>query len=291
MIKKFLFLILFLSLASTTWAASKEGAVKQGNALYTRGKFESALESYQNALKADPESPAINFNLGTALYKNKRYDQAIPYLQKGLLSDDVLLKKNAHFNLGDALYARGVNLGEKQVDQAIAALEESLRQFTTVVNVDDKDKDAQYNRDIVQKELERLKKKKQQQEKQQNENKDQKQEKQDSQHDQNQSQDKKPSETQSQKEQSANNSSQPENKDGQEKKEEQKPQQGFSQNTDQKDKPQQQNEQSQVPAKPGEMTQEEAKALLKQFEQSPEATGVLNFDKHKTDEPSVLKDW
>ncbi len=286
MTKKITFFVLLLFWASAACAASKEGEVKRGNALYKKGDFDSSLKNYENALKADPQSPAINFNLGTALYKNKKYDEAVLHLQKGLLSDDVLVKKNAHFNLGDTLYAQGVNFGEKHVDQAISALEESLRQFNAVLNIDDKDMDAKYNRDIVQKELELLKKKKQQQDQQnqQNQNKDQESNKEDKKQDQKQSQE--------QEKKSSQSPSQSENKDAEDKKEEQKPQQGFSQSGDQQeDKTSEENSSASVAPKRGEMTKEEAKALLKQFEQSPESAGLLNFEKHTADEPAVLKDW
>lgn len=290
--------ILLLFWASAACAASKEGEVKRGNALYQKGEFDSSLKNYENALKADPQSPAINFNLGTALYKNKKYDEAVLHLQKGLLSDDVLVKKNAHFNLGDTLYAQGVNFGEKHVDQAISALEESLRQFNAVLNIDDKDSDAQYNRDIVQKELELLKKKKQQQDQQnqQNQNKDQESNKADKKQDQKQSQEqeKKSAGSLSDKDKPSESPSQSENKDAEDKKEEQKPEQGFSQGGDQKqkeDKSSDEKSQASVAPKRGEMTKEEANALLKQFEQSPESGGLLNFDKHTADEPAVLKDW
>ncbi len=289
MIRKIVFLILSLTLASNAWAVSKESLVKKGNVLYKKGDFNASVKSYEDGLKVDPESAIINFNLGTALYKDKKYDEAITHLQKGLLSDDPLLKKNAHFNLGDALYAYGVDIGEKQVDQAIGALEESFRQFTEVINLDDKDKDAQYNRDIVQKQLELLKKKKQQQQNQQNQSKGQKQNKEDQ--SKSESQDKKAADSSSQENQSPEISSQPENKDAEDKKEEQKPEQGFSQSSDEKESSPEKKKEVDAQPKPGEMTKEEAKALLRQFEQSPEATGLINFDKRKAEETPVLKDW
>lgn len=287
MIKRILTCVMFLSLVSNACAASKESHVKKGNAFYKKGDFESSVKSYENALKSETESAVINFNLGTALYKNKNYSDAIDFLQKGLLSDDLSLKKNAHFNLGDAFYAHGLRIENTQIDEAVAALEESFRQFTEVVNLDDKDKDAQYNRDIVQKKLQELKKKKQQQEQknQQGQGKDQKE------------QTDPQKEGQDPEQKSQDSSSQEDhlgehqNKDGAGQSEDQKPPQGFSQDQKKKQNGGKDNEERRPQSKPGEMTKEEANALLRQFEQSPESTGLLNFDKRKTQEIPVLKDW
>ena len=302
--KKITLLILFLCATSSAFAASKEGLVKKGNALYKKGEFATSLENYQDALKAQPDSPAINFNLGTALYKAGKYEQSIGYLQKGLLGEDALLQKNAHFNLGNALYQQGESLSKAHIDQAIKALTESLRHFETVMNVDDKDTDAGYNHTIVQKELERLKKEKQQQEKQNQQNKDQKQ--QDKDKDQQQGSDKDPNnqdkkQDQGQEKNSSSNksdqqkpsadSSQSNNQDGQKNQDQQKPQQGFSQNQDAADKSQPDDKQGSAQAVPGQMTKQEAKSLLKQFEQGQESAGLLNFGQHQSVERPVLKDW
>lgn len=311
--KKYIILILLLSVSSTAFATSKERSVKRGNVFYKKGDFAASLKDYQEALKVQPDSPAINFNLGTALYKDKKYDEAVDHLQKGLLGDDPVLQKNAHFNLGNALYQQGLNFGEDHVDQAIAALTESLRHFETVMNVDDKDADAGYNHTIVQKELERLKKKKQQHKQQNQQNKDQKQ--QDQKKDQQQGSDKNQEQQdqnkeeqhksdQNQTEKSFSNSadqpkdsaesSQKDHQGGQKSQDEPKPQQGFSQNQDAADKAQQEhqeNKESAAQAVPGQMTKEEAKSLLKQFEQGQESVGLLNFGQRQSVERPVLKDW
>ncbi len=308
MIKKAIVLILFLCVTSAAFAASKERSVKRGNAFYKKGDYAASLKSYQNALKAQPDSPVINFNLGTALYKDKKYDEAVDHLQKSLLGEDSVLQKKAHFNLGNALYQQGMTFGDGHIDQAIAALTESLRHFETVMNVDDKDPDAGYNHTIVQKELERLKKEKQQQnqqnkdQKQQNQKKDQQQQgsdKDQKQHDQNKEEQQKPGQSQEENSSSSKSgqqkqsseSSQKNNQDESKNQDQQKPQQGFSQNQEAADKSQQDDKESAAQAMPGQMTQEEAKSLLKQFEQGQESVGLLNFGQRQSVERPVLKDW
>ncbi|MCC6758512.1 MAG: tetratricopeptide repeat protein [Candidatus Omnitrophica bacterium] len=292
MIKKLILTVIsIVLLISSAFAASKESSVKKGNHLYNKGDFESSLKNYEDALKADPESPEVNFNLGTALYKNKKYRDAASYLQKGLLSSDPDVKKNAHFNLGDALFAAGLTAEKQDVNEAIKNLEESARQFDTVVNLDDKDVDAKYNHDIVQKELERLRKKQEQQKQdqqrsQQNEDKKQDQKEQQGQQKQEQGINSSQSGSDSQNDQEQQQSSASEKKDD-EKKPAFKPEDGSSQDKDNK-----KGEDGKEPQpQSGEMTKEEAKDLLKQFEQNEQPVGLLNFGKNKFQERPVLKDW
>ncbi len=304
MIKRIIFFILGLTLASNAWAASKESLVKKGNALYKKGDFPAAVKNYESALVYDSESPAINFDAGVAYYKMKKYDNAIAHLQKALLSDDVSLNKNAHYNLGNALYAKAAEIEDKYPAQAFAYAQKAKEQFQSVLKIDDKDKDALYNYEVAKKKEEeiakKLPKKKSPFGKQGDDEQESQSQKQDGSP---QNQEEENSKNKYEKEDAkdkfedpdsknkVNNPSQPENKDGQDKKEEQKPEQGFSQSSDEKEKSPEEKKEVGAQPKPGEMTKEEAKALLKQFEQSPEATGLINFDKRKTQETSVLKDW
>ena len=91
---------------AVTLASSSQAAVGamvgRGNKLFSKGNYTAALESYQKALEKDKESPLIHYNLGTTLYKNNQFDEAVAHLQKGLLTEDKEFKKNIYFNLGNA---------------------------------------------------------------------------------------------------------------------------------------------------------------------------------------------
>lgn len=307
MIKKILFFILSLTLASNAWAGSNESLVKKGNALYKKGEYASALKHYQTALAKDPESPIINFDAGIASYKIGKYDTAISHLQKGLLTDDVDFKKDVYYNLGNAYYARASELEDKDPAKAFAYAQKAKEQFQSVLKIDDKDKDALYNYEVAKKKEEeiakKLPKKKspfgkqgddgQESHSQKQEGSPQNQEEENSKN-KYEKEDAKDKFEDPDSKNKMNNPSQSENKDAEDKKEEQKPEQGFSQGGDQKqkeDKSSDEKSSASVTPKRGEMTKEEANALLKQFEQSPESAGLLNFDKHTADEPAVLKDW
>ena len=295
--RKIIFVSIFFFCFSAGAWASKEGQVKQGNNLYQKGDYGNSLKHYEKALKNDAESPVINFNLGTALYKSGRYDDAVSSLQKGLLSNDPLLKKNAHFNLGDVFYGQGKQKAKQNIDEAIKAMEESLRQFEAVMNLDDKDQDARYNYDIVKKELEQLKKNKEEQKnnRQKKQDQDQSQSSSDQnsdKQDQQKNQDHKSSASNDDKKKSeSSQENKDEKKDDKQKLEDKKQQESSSkQDAQNKDAGKKDSINASAP-QPGEMTKDEAKALLKQFKQDEEPSGLLNLQKSSEEERPVLKDW
>src|ERR1700744_4091285 len=54
----------------------------KANALYAKGQYNQALDSYQQLLKGGFQSPAVYFNMGNASYKNGDIAPAILYLEK-----------------------------------------------------------------------------------------------------------------------------------------------------------------------------------------------------------------
>ncbi len=250
--------------ANFSWAALFGGKVGEGNKLFERGDYGQAAEKYKEALKKDQNSDIINFNLGTALYKNKEYDQAVEQLQRSLLSDDEKLRGKAGYNLGNALYKSGIAREKSDLPKAIQSLEQSLKNYERTLAVDKEDKDARYNYEFVKKELERLKKKQEQQQQK---------------HDQ-------------QKQQSKDN--QPQDQDQKRNQEQEK------QDSNEQEQKEQAGEQSQDPK---EMSAKEAERLLKDYQEGepvtafsgipPTAvTGRLNLQpRAAAKERPVIKDW
>ena len=59
-------------------AAQKERKlIREGNGLYDEQEFEKAEVEYRKALDKKAESYEAAFNLGDALYKQKKYDEAL----------------------------------------------------------------------------------------------------------------------------------------------------------------------------------------------------------------------
>ena len=250
----FLIFTVIVCWAIPSWAALFGGKVGEGNNLFERGDYGQAAEKYKEALKKDENSDIINFNLGTALYKNKEYDQAVTQLQKSLLSDDEKLKGKAGYNLGNAFYKSGISREKSDIKKAIQSLTQSLKSYERTLAIDKDDNDAQFNYEFVKKELERLKKK---QEQPQNQDQKQPQDSQENKSDQ------------SQEKQDSN---------------EQKSSAG------EKTEPEQKEQAGEQPKDSKEMSAKEAERLLKDYQEG-EPAGKLNLQPFSAKDRPVIKDW
>lgn len=59
-------------LSAEALAASKSRLVQEGNELFEEENYEQSSRKYSQGLEKDPESDIMNYNMGTALYKEKK---------------------------------------------------------------------------------------------------------------------------------------------------------------------------------------------------------------------------
>jgi Ca-activated chloride channel homolog len=138
--------------------------IREGNKLYDQGRFKDAEMDYRKALDLNKESDKGKFNLGTAIYKEKNYNEATKIFED--LSGkqfDKQTKAKIYHNYGNSL------LESKQYEQSIAAYKNSLLNNPS-------DKDTKYNLEYAKAML-----KKQQQQQQQQQKQDKNQDKKDQQ--------------------------------------------------------------------------------------------------------------
>jgi tetratricopeptide (TPR) repeat protein len=91
-----------------------------GVALTRKGRLDEATDQFQEALRIDPNAFAgVHINLGTVLFTLGRVDEAMSHYQEALRFDPN--SALAHANLGVALAAKG------RLDEAIRHFEESIR--------------------------------------------------------------------------------------------------------------------------------------------------------------------
>lgn len=304
--------------ANSLWAASKQAEVKKGNAHYFKREFDQSIEKYKAALKKDPESDIINFNLGTALYKMGEYKEAQQHLAKALLSDDKVLKQKAFYNSGNSFYKSGITEEDQQIDQAIADVTQSVQHLESAVGLNADDQEAKNNYTFVQKELERLKQKQEEQKdskfcpnpKKEDGNKDQKSEENKSQ--QTKPEDQKSEEQKSQEQKSEDQNQPKENQSSAEKENnqpEEKPEDSKSAEENNKDKKDSEDssaqkaestqpegeginaEQSLEAKDTGELTDKESQMLLENYEQNEAPKGMFQMKLQRREQRPVGKDW
>ena len=144
-------LLLFYSIARTQSARS---LVRDGNRAYEANKFADAEIDYRKALEANKTMEEGAFNLGDALYKQDRHDEAADFYRNSVTSSKgPVIRAHAYHNLGNALLKGG-------------KLPESIEAYKNALKLNPADVDTKYNLEYAKAML-----KQQQQNQQQNKDK------------------------------------------------------------------------------------------------------------------------
>ncbi|MGD9949306.1 MAG: VWA domain-containing protein [Desulfobulbus sp.] len=163
-------ILLLLILSSLSfWPAALHAA--GGEEAYNKGDYPKALDHYSQLLKKHPDDPRIQFDFGTAAYKNKKFDEALAAFNGALKSNDLDLQQKAYYNRGNTQCKKGEETLKTDAQQTLAQWQEAVDSYTASLELKPNDQDALYNRKLVQKKMEALKK--------QQENKPQQQQQQD----------------------------------------------------------------------------------------------------------------
>jgi len=96
-----------------------EAWYKKGNALIGQGKYDEAIQAYDEAIRLDPNYAKAWYNKGTALYSQGKYDEAIEAYDEAIRLDPKLAEP--WDNKGSALAHQG------KYDEAIQAYDEAIR--------------------------------------------------------------------------------------------------------------------------------------------------------------------
>jgi len=229
-------LTVLLVIGLPTVAQQERKFIREGNELFHKQDFEKAEVEYRKALDQEMDSYAAGFNLGDAMYKQKKYEEALQ--QFSSLTKEVTDKEKLgelYHNIGNTL------LSMNKLDESIEAYKQSLR------NRPDS-QETKYNLEFARKQ----KQEQQQQNQNQDKNENQKQDQQDQNKDQQQNQ-------QDQKQQDQNQQNQ-----------EQKQQEQQQNKQDNQEQPNQQQPQEQQGE--GKISKEDAKRLLDALEADEKKT-------------------
>lgn len=106
--------LLFFAVAAP---AQDSGSLNnEGSQLLRAGQAEAALEKFRRAAELSPGDPAIQFNVGLALFRLERYREALPALEKSL--GHAASEPNARFLRGAIYYQFG------EFEQCVLELEQ-----------------------------------------------------------------------------------------------------------------------------------------------------------------------
>jgi len=125
--------ILFSFTVVSVFAQNEKPMIREGNKDYNKGDFGKAEDKYRQSIQKNSQTDAGKFNLGDALYKQKKYDEAAATFQN--LSNEKIsdeMRSKSFYNQGNAY------LKADKYQESADAYKQSLR-------LNPKDEDARYN--------------------------------------------------------------------------------------------------------------------------------------------------
>ncbi|MFA6125681.1 MAG: tetratricopeptide repeat protein [Bacteroidales bacterium] len=141
-------ILIILVLAFPLKAQKGRGDIRQGNRYFNSKKFEDSEVAYRKAMEEKGVSKIAEFNLGDALYKQKKFEEAGRQFEAAASSDAIRTNSaKAYHNLGNSMLQAG------KIDESIGAYKDALRRNPA-------DLDTKYNLSYAQ-----MMKKKQEKEK------------------------------------------------------------------------------------------------------------------------------
>ncbi|MFH2091462.1 MAG: VWA domain-containing protein [Pseudomonadota bacterium] len=104
-------------------AQSVTSSVKQGVQEFDSGQYEQARKHFIDAQLKSPDDERLYYNIGTAAYMAKDYEQARKNFAQAKKSKDIALRHDAQYNLANTDYQLG------NLDEAIKGYEQLLKEF------------------------------------------------------------------------------------------------------------------------------------------------------------------
>lgn len=162
--KRLIFILLLFPVVFSAFARQESADVRAGNKRYEEGRFTEAEIEYRKGLQKNSDSFEANFNLGNALFRQEKYEDAVKYYANAAARTpgDKQKLAAAYHNIGNSLL----------VNEKVA---ESIEAYKMALKNNPADNDTRYNLAFAQ---ELLKQQQQQQQQNQDENKQNEQDKQ-----------------------------------------------------------------------------------------------------------------
>ena len=131
--------LLMLMTAMAANAQNDRDYIREGNRNFRSGKFAEAEVSYRKSLEKNPRNPQAAYNLGNALFAQKKDSAAVVAYESGVqLETSAIRKSMGYHNMGVVCQSH------KMFSEAIEAYKNALR-------LNPKDDEARYNLEICKK--------------------------------------------------------------------------------------------------------------------------------------------
>ncbi len=130
--------LLLIGMLHSGFISTPQEKVSQGNQDYEEKKYQSAVQKYREVQVKSPDSPPVEYNLATSLYKIDQYQESAAHLKNAVekSSQDPELQAKAAYNYGNALYRVGDYEG-------------AVEAYKKAIALNPQDKDAKYNLEFL----------------------------------------------------------------------------------------------------------------------------------------------
>ena len=126
------------------------GVLAEGDAAYRRGDYRRAAAAYGRALAEGDSSAVVRYNLGTALLRLGRHDEARPHLEAAArLRSPAGVRVRAEYNAGNADLAP-VAADRVPKEQRRERLLRAVARYRQALLLDPADADAKWNLELAQ---------------------------------------------------------------------------------------------------------------------------------------------
>jgi Ca-activated chloride channel family protein len=156
-----------------------QASVGSAAAAYQHGDFSTAAQQYSAAAKTNPTQPTLQFDAGAAAYRAGDFSQAAQAFQASVNAEKsgnskrLAEQEDAYYNLGNTLYREGQKTEKADAARTIETWTQAVKVYDSALQLRANDIDTKYNRDLVNRKLEELKKQQNNQSKQEQSKSDQ----------------------------------------------------------------------------------------------------------------------
>ena len=128
------------------------GDVERGNRHYRAGRYKEAVEAYEAALRDGNDSRELRYNLGTALLRLGKYDEAEQQFHDALEAVDPDLRERTFYNLGNRFLDAALGEGDGQAKGPL--LDAAAEAYRRALRIDSQDPAAKWNLEMSLREQE-----------------------------------------------------------------------------------------------------------------------------------------
>ena len=126
------------------------GPLEKGVTDYHNKNYDSALNHFlEGQVESKQADPRIHFNSGAAFYRLERFDEATKEFRQALETEDMFLKEDVHYSLGNSLLKQG-------------RPEEAIEQYERALAIEPNDEEAKHNLEMAKLMLQQQKQQSQQ---------------------------------------------------------------------------------------------------------------------------------